>query len=405
MATSTAAAGLYLHVPFCSAVCPYCDFAVTVGGERSRAAWLDAVATEIALWAAEPGPFAGSLAGARFDTVYLGGGTPSALDPEELERLLETLGRELPGTAGAHRSIEVNPEDAAPVALAAWRRLGFSTVSLGVQSFDPAALAFLGRRHEPDQARAAVKSALAAGFATVSVDLIYGLPEQTAGTWRRDLETAVALGPQHVSCYQLEVHAGTPFGRRSARGELIESSEPMQAELFALTHEVLADAGYRAYEVSSFAAAPEHRSRHNRKYWDGSAYLGLGPSAHSFDGGRVRWWNERRLGPWRGRLGRGEKPIAGREELTPAQRALEALMLGLRTVEGVDLGALARRWSVDVAAANRGRIERLSAAGLVTFEAGRLAPTLAGLAVADGLAAGLEVPADDQSSGMSSNEP
>lgn len=382
-------AGLYLHVPFCSAVCPYCDFAVTVGGAQSRAAWLDAVRAEIDLWAAAPGPFAG----ARFDTVYLGGGTPSALDPEALEELFGALGRALPGAAAAHRSIEVNPEDADPGALAAWRRLGVATVSLGVQSFDAAALAFLGRRHGPAEARAAVEAALAAGFETVSIDLIYGLPGQTAAAWRRDLETAAALGPGHVSCYQLEVHAGTPFGRRRERGELVEAPEAGQAELFALTHEVLAAAGYRAYEVSNFAAAPAHRSRHNRKYWDGSPYLGLGPSAHSFDGGSARWWNERRLGPWRARLARGEKPVAGREELTAGQRVLEALMLGLRIAEGVDLEALAARWEIDVAAANRERIERLAAAGLVTFDGARLAPTLAGLAVADGLAAGLEVPA------------
>lgn len=386
--TGSGAAGLYLHVPFCSAVCPYCDFAVTVGGERSRSAYLDALSAEIASWGAEPGPFEGS----RFGTVYLGGGTPSALDASALERVLAELVRALPGTAGAYRSIEANPEDASPAALAAWRGLGFGTVSLGVQSFDAGSLAFLGRRHGPGEARAAVEAALAAGFATVSVDLIYGLPGQTAASWRRDLETVVALGPQHVSCYQLEVHPGTPFGHRRARGELAEAPEPRQAELFALTHERLAAGGYHAYEVSNFAAAPEHRSRHNRKYWDGSAYLGLGPSAHSFDGERTRWWNERRLGPWRGRIERGERPIAGHEELTPGQRVLEALMLGLRTTDGVDLDELARRWGIDVAAANRNRIERLAADGLVTFQTGRLAPTLAGLAVADGLAVHLDVP-------------
>jgi oxygen-independent coproporphyrinogen-3 oxidase len=390
---SPPAAGIYLHVPFCSAVCPYCDFAVTVGGARSRSAYLDALLAEIALWgAAGCGPLAPAPpAGWRFDTVYLGGGTPSALAPGELAAALAAVRRELPVEPEAHLAMEANPEDASPEACAAWRRLGVATLSLGVQSFDPAALAFLGRRHRPAEARAAVEHARAVGFATVSLDLIFGLPDQTAAAWRRDLETAVALAPDHVSCYQLEVHAATPFGRRRARGELAEMPEPAQAELFALTHDLLAGAGYAAYEVSNFAAAPEHRSRHNRKYWDGSPYLGLGPSAHSFDGDRRRWWNERRLAPWRRRLERGEKPIAGAETLTPAERALETLMLGLRTTSGVDLGALARRTGLDLTAADRDRIARLETAGLVTYDGSRLAPTAAGLAVADALAAGFEL--------------
>ena len=393
------AAGLYVHVPFCSAVCPYCDFAVTVGGERSRAGYLGSLLAEIALWGADPGPPAsggeadsagGDLAW-RFDTVYLGGGTPSAPVPEQLAAMLEAVRRELPVEPGAHLAMEANPEDVTIESAAAWRRMGIATLSLGVQSFDPAALALLGRRHGPAEARAAIEAARAAGFDTLSLDLIFGWPGQTASAWRRDLETAVALAPDHVSCYQLEVHPGTPFGRRRDRGELTEMAEPAQAERFALTHELLAAGGYAAYEVSNFAAAPEHRSRHNRKYWDGSPYLGLGPSAHSFDGDRRRWWNERRLGPWRHRLERGDKPIAGAETLTPAERALETLMLGLRTTAGIDLDELANRTGLDLTAADRDRIARLETAGLVTYDGTRLAPTAAGLAVADALAAGLEL--------------
>lgn len=397
--TGSRAAGAYIHVPFCSAVCPYCDFAVTVGGERSRAGYLESLLAEIALWGDEPGPpaAAGETASGgddlawRFDTVYLGGGTPSALVPEQLAAMLEAVWRALPVEPGAHLAMEANPEDVTADSASAWRRMGIATLSLGVQSFDPAALALLGRRHGPPESRAAVEAARAAEFDTLSLDLIFGWPGQTASAWRRDLETAVALAPDHVSCYQLEVHPGTPFGRRRERGELTEMAEPAQAERFALTHELLADAGYAAYEVSNFAAAPEHRSRHNRKYWDGSPYLGLGPSAHSFDGDRRRWWNERRLAPWRRRLERGDKPIAGAETLTPAERALETLMLGLRTTSGVDLGALARRTGLDLTAADRDRIARLETAGLVTYDGSRLAPTAAGLAVADALAAGFEL--------------
>ena len=387
--------GLYVHVPFCSAVCPYCDFAVTVGGPRSRRLWREALLVEIELAGETAGataaePWAGPGAS---DTVYLGGGTPSALDPEDLAAVLAALGRRLgirperaEGDGGARVFLEANPEDVTAERLAAWRELGVAVVSLGVQSFDAAALAFLGRRHEPERSRSAVELALAAGFRTVSLDLIYGLPGQDEAAWRRELDAAVALGPDHLSCYQLTVEPATPFGRRRDRGELAELPEPAQAALFRLTHERLADAGWPAYEVSSFARAPRHRSRHNRKYWRHTPYLGLGPSAHSFDGSRRRWWNERRLAAWRARIERGERPVAGDETLGEEELALEALMLGLRTAAGIDLAGFRARHGVDLPAANCELVRRLEGEGLATVEAGRFALTLDGLALADGLA-------------------
>jgi putative oxygen-independent coproporphyrinogen III oxidase len=389
------APGLYLHVPFCSAVCPYCDFAVMVGGARRRGVYLDALLAEISQVAEIARVGGGAEAGWRFDTVYWGGGTPSALAPETVGRIAAALAAAFPATADAWTFFEANPEDVAPESLAAWRALGVRTLSLGVQSFAAGPLAFLGRRHTPAEARRSVEQARAAGFDTVSVDLIYGLPGQDAAAWRRDLETAVALAPDHLSCYQLTVHAGTAFGARRARGELSELPEEGQAELFELTHALLADSGYPAYEVSNFARAPEHRSRHNVKYWDHTPYLGLGPSAHSFGGmapadggGARRWWNERRLAPYRSRLARGERPVAGEERLGRAELALEALMLGLRTTAGIDLDAFRARYGVDLEAGNRERLERLVAEGLLAAEGRRLRPTRRGLAVADALAAG-----------------
>jgi coproporphyrinogen III oxidase-like Fe-S oxidoreductase len=286
--------------------------------------------------------------------------------------------------------LEANPEDATLAALAAWRSLGVGILSLGIQSFDGANLAFLGRRHRPEEARAGVAAARSAGFDTVSLDLIFGLPGQTPAAWRHDLEEAARLGPDHVSCYQLTVHEGTRFGRLRDRGALAELPEPEQAELFALTHEVLGAAGYEGYEVSNFARAPEHRSRHNRKYWDHTPYLGLGPSAHSFDG-RRRWWNERRLADWQARLARGERPVAGSEELSAEQLALEALMLGLRTRAGIDLAGFRERYGFDLAGNNRDMIERLVGQGLLEPDPARLAPTVRGLAVADALARSFEI--------------
>jgi len=379
------AAGLYLHLPFCSAICPYCDFSVLTGAEERRTRFVESLRREIALWAAEPFP------GAPFDSIYLGGGTPSLLAPEQLAAILDELRLRLPMAAGARLSMEANPEDVTPANVAAWRALGVDTLTLGVQSFDDAALRFLGRRHSGAAARRAVDTALGAGFAVVGVDLIFGLPDQDARAWQADLDVAAALAPQHLSCYQLTIHAGTPFGFRQARGELREMPEGGQATLFRLTHERLCAAGYVAYEVSNFARAPVHQSRHNRKYWSHAPYLGLGPSAHSFDGAR-RWWNHRKLGPWETALTAGERPIAGEERLGPRELALEHLMLGLRTREGVDLARL-RELGFDVAAANAPLLERLAADGLLSHDGDRLVPTLAGWAVADGLAAAFDLTA------------
>jgi oxygen-independent coproporphyrinogen-3 oxidase len=290
------------------------------------------------------------------------------------------------GSAAARLFFEANPEDVTAASAAAWRCLGVATVSLGVQSFESEPLAFLGRRHDPAGARQAVEAARAAGFDTVSVDLIYGWPGQTAERWRRDLEAAVALAPDHLSCYQLTVEPRTAFGHRRARGTLVEMPDDEQAALFRLTHTLLADAGYPAYEVSSFARGPEHRSRHNTKYWRHAPYLGLGPSAHSFDGAARRWWNERRLAPWRAAVGAGRLPWGGEEQLDRGQLALESLMLGLRTAEGIELAAFRRRYGIDLAAANADWIAQLAADGLARLDGTRLTLTLDGLVVADGLA-------------------
>jgi putative oxygen-independent coproporphyrinogen III oxidase len=377
-------AGLYLHVPFCSKICPYCDFAVTTGGRRRRAEFTESLIAEAGMWSGEP---------FFFDTVYFGGGTPSALEADDLARIVEALRASLSIDPEAWIFLEANPEDVTPESLGAWRRLGVRTLSLGIQSFDADNLAFLGRRHTSEEARRSVLLAREAGFDTVSVDLIYGLPDQDEAAWQRDLEAAVALAPDHLSCYQLTVHEGTPFGRLAEKGQLAELPEPAQADLFLLTHTLLADAGWPGYEVSNFARAPEHRSRHNRKYWDHTPYLGLGPSAHSFSGGAGarRWWNERQLGEWQARVARGERPVAGEEELEAGQLALEELMLGFRTYAGVDLERIRTRYGIDLLPRNAAFVAQLAADSRVTVEGSRIVPTLAGLAIADSLARGFEI--------------
>lgn len=388
-------AGLYVHVPFCSAVCPYCDFAVKKGGREKVPAYLAALRRELS-WLAEraagsgPGDPLAALLGGPFDTLYFGGGTPSVLGEEDLAGLIAHLRRILPFAAETRLFFEANPEDVHPASLEGWRRQGVHLLSLGVQSLDDEALRLLGRRHTAAEAESAIRAAREAGFPTLSFDLIYGRPGQDPVAWRRELENAVALGPDHLSLYELEIHERTSFGKRKARGAFRELPEPLQAELFELTHRVLADHGYEAYEVSNFARGPQHRSGHNQKYWHHVPYLGLGPGAHSYSQ-NLRWWNLRDEPTWRRALKDGLAPIEAAETLAPKDLALESLMLGLRTREGADPAEIRRRWGIDVEPRNTARIAAWKHAGLLADLPGRLVPTLRGFAVADRLAAEIEL--------------
>ena len=380
--TNTTHAGLYIHVPFCSSVCPYCDFAVTIAGESRRQGYVTAFDREASLR---------SGCGLVFDSIYLGGGTPSSLTAEQLGRLLEAIRSHLEIAPDVRLYLEANPEDVTGESVREWRRLGIDTVSLGLQSFDDEVLQRLSRGHTADRGRLALDTLQGAGFATVSADLIYAVDGQSAGGWLAQLEEAARRSLDHLSCYQLTFHTGTIFGRRLVRGTLFEMPNDAQSELFLLTHLALADRGYEGYEVSNFAAAPGHRSYHNMKYWTHVSYLGLGPSAHSFDG-RRRWWNRRKVRLWQREVDSGRLPEAGGEVLTDADLVLEAVMLGLRTTRGVDLRRLQTRFGVDLVADNREAIEAMVAAGHVEIEGAILRPTITGMAIADTLARNLDVP-------------
>jgi len=369
-------AGLYIHVPFCTSVCPYCDFAVTIAGQERRRGWVGGVVREAEMY---------SDVGLAFDTVYLGGGTPSSLDREQLAQIVDGLSRNLDVERQALLFLEANPEDVSFPNASAWRDVGVHFVSLGVQSFDDSDLAFLGRRHSAADARSAVEILRETGFSTVSVDLIYGLDGRSENHWRRQLDLAVDLGADHLSCYQLTVHEETVLGRRVANGAVTELGDEGLSELFFLTHEHLANAGFEGYEVSNFSSAPEHRSAHNQKYWDHTPYLGLGPSAHSFAGGR-RWWNRRKVRLWQNALTQGTLPVDGEERPSREQLLLEALMLGFRTAAGVNLDRLHDRFAIDLLAENEDVVDRLCASGHIEVDGSSLRPTLAGLAIADTLA-------------------
>ncbi len=361
-------AGLYVHVPFCRSKCAYCDFYSVE--PRRMAAYVEAVVAEARRRAR---PFG------RFETLYLGGGTPSVLSPSLLMELLDGLRGACSIDPGAEVTLEANPDDVTPALLSSWRGLGVDRLSLGLQALDDGVLEWLGRRHDEKQALASVSLAREAGFDNLAVDLIWGWTWQDDEDWAHTLRTVVGLAPEHISCYQLTLERRTPLGREVLDGRLTMPDEGSARRRFLRTSKILIDAGYEHYEISNFARSKALRSRHNQLYWHHAPYLGLGPSAHSFDGDRHRWWNVRSLDDYVDRLAAGEDPTKGEEHLDEEQRDLEALMLGLRTSDGVD-SAVVRRYGhgKEVVAA-------LQEEGLVRVEGMRIVPTAEGMVVADSL--------------------
>ncbi|MEO7334105.1 MAG: radical SAM family heme chaperone HemW, partial [Gemmatimonadales bacterium] len=289
---------LYVHVPFCARRCSYCDFAIAVRKEVPSRVYVDAVLAEweaLRRWGAE------AVQGQPIDTLYFGGGTPSHLDPAELSRLIDGLLRSRPTTHDPRPGVleltlETNPDDVTPERAAAWVRAGIDRVSLGVQSFDPAVLAWMHRVHTSEQAREALKALRDAGIANISLDLIYALPAELPRDWARDLDEALALEPEHLSLYGLTVEPHTPLAKWVAGAKSHEAPDERYADEFLLAHERLGAAGFEHYEVSNYARAGR-RAIHNSAYWQRKPFLGLGPSAHSGMGDR-RWWNVREYAAW-----------------------------------------------------------------------------------------------------------
>lgn len=365
----TPTAGLYVHVPFCRGKCPYCDFAS--GTDLSLVPdWLAALAREMEICR----DFA-----PRFDTLYLGGGTPSLLTAAQLTVLWEGLYENFVFTPETEITLEANPDDLTLGALERYRELGVNRLSLGVQSLDDRELTFLGRRHDASQALRALAWVREAGFANLGLDLIYGLPGQTLAAWHRTLEAALNFRPEHLSCYQLTVEEGTPLARWQAAGRFQSLPEETERQFFLFTAKFLETQGYLHYEISNFARGPAHKSRHNCKYWNHTSYLGLGPAAHSYRDGR-RWWNHRSLEEYSQALSAGQAPLAGWEVLTPEQQRLESLYLGVRTREGVDLDLLQDTPTREAV------LEDTVRRGLAEVREGRFVLTREGLVVADHLA-------------------
>jgi oxygen-independent coproporphyrinogen-3 oxidase len=375
---------LYVHIPFCQRKCVYCDF-YSIETVSLMDSFLDALDTEISL-AAPAGE------GVSFDTLFFGGGTPSLLSARQLERVIGSLRGAFAFREDAEVTLETNPGTVTPGKLRDYRALGVNRLSIGIQSFDENELRFLGRIHDAGEAARCVALAREAGFANVSVDLIYSLPGQTAGEWERTLSKALALRPDHVSAYSLIVEDDTPLARMvSAK---LVSPNPVEAEasLYERTMDVMARAGFEHYEVSSYAR-PGFRSRHNSAYWSHADYLGFGPSAHSFwpagNGQRhARWANVSAVSRYCDSLRKRESPVAMREEVTRVQLCNERIFLGLRS-SGIDIRSLEDEFSLP--ADRRALAGALVEEGAAVLEAGMLRLTPRGYMLCDEIAARMMV--------------
>jgi putative oxygen-independent coproporphyrinogen III oxidase len=343
----------YVHIPFCARVCPYCDFAVMAGRDDLMGRYVKAVATEIGReqpWH----PLA---------SVYVGGGTPSRVPPALLGSLLEALSERFGIEQGAEVSLEANPEDWTPAHSDQVAERGFERVSFGSQSFDPGVLASLGRRHRPEQIAAAVVTARRSGFRSINLDLIFGTPGETAGRWEATLDQAVALEPDHVSCYALTVEPGTELGRAVAAGAPAPDSD-LQADFYEMACETLGEAGLVRYEVSNWAR-PGHAARYNLAVWGQAEYLAFGMGAHRFRDG-LRSHNRRLLDGYLTAVEGDNSPTAGHEVISGWAAEVERVFLGIRRVAGVVAGAA----GTALMASEDG--QRLAAAGVIDLFEERL---------------------------------
>lgn len=366
--------GLYLHIPFCKKACTYCDFHFSTS-LQTKPAVLEAMHAELAQRAAE-------LNGATVETIYFGGGTPSQLTDVELKAFLDQARSLFTVTPDAEVTMEVNPDDVDADRLAAWKRMGITRLSIGVQSFREDRLRFMGRAHDATQSRESLRLIREAGFASWTMDLIYGLPDMTMDEWNEQLDTALSFTPPHISAYCLTVESRTALDHQVNKGLVTMPGDADQAAQFDRLIERLEGAGYVQYEISNFGR-PGHFSRHNSSYWKGVPYLGIGPSAHSFNGAERRWNVAHNL-----RYAQGVR--AGdryweEETLTPVQVTNEALLTGLRTSWGVDLAEL----PLDVETPGSSVIARYRSQGLLEQRDRRLVLTKAGRAFADRIASDL----------------
>src|SRR6185369_3879220 len=328
----------YVHIPFCSSRCSYCDFATGLYERELADRYVRAIVEEIG---------STRFVGQRVDTIYFGGGTPSLLEPAQLDRILSSLFTHFRIEASAEITLEINPGSATPEKLLAFRHLGINRASFGAQTFDDAELAKLGRSHTAADALRTFADLRDAGFTNVSFDLIAGLPGQTLAGWQRNIKQALELQPEHLSFYLLEVHSGTPLAEHIRRGLQPVPDDDLAAVMYSSLLEQASDAGYEHYEISNLCR-PDFHSRHNTKYWTGQPYYGFGCSAHSYDGQTRRWSNHRDVLKYVELVESGMSPVVEEQELSQTDVRAEALFLGMRMMRGVDVRQYRELFGVDL---------------------------------------------------------
>lgn len=349
--------GVYIHVPFCAVRCGYCDFNTYAPGESEYASRDDYVSAALGEMALARQAMAGDERPAR--TVFVGGGTPTMLDPAALGALLDGV-RDTWGLADdAEVTTEVNPDSVSAASLSALAHAGFTRVSFGMQSAVPHVLRTLERTHEPENVGRAVRWARATGL-SVSLDLIYGTPGESLADWETSLNAAIALKPDHVSAYALVIEPGTRMGAQLRRGEIEAVDLDTQADMYELAEKRLSEAGFGWYEISNWARTPSHACRHNIAYWTSQDWWGVGPGAHSYLGPRIgpdgevksaeRWWNVKLPRAYAARIAAGQSPEAEREPLTEDDLALEAVMLRIRLADGMAVADLPQPRPAQIAA-------------------------------------------------------
>jgi putative oxygen-independent coproporphyrinogen III oxidase len=369
--------GIYLHIPFCTTRCGYCDFntytAAELGSEpgASRAGYVDAAIQELELAARVLGPDAPAVS-----TIFVGGGTPTVLPPDDLGRLITAVQNHFGLAPDAEVTTESNPESIDSAGLHRLRALGFNRISFGMQSAVSAVLATLDRTHSPGRPLRAVTDAKAAGFTNISLDLIYGTPGESTRDWLESLDAALSAAPQHISAYALIVEEGTRLAARIRRGELPATDEDDLADKYLMADERLTAAGHTAYEVSNWSTSAATRCRHNLGYWRSHHWWGIGPGAHSHVGG-VRWWNLKHPQAYASRLASGRSPAQGRELLSAEQRRVERILLELRLADGLPTSLLTTT--------EMSRLVQLVAQRVAVHEAGMLILTRKGRLLADGV--------------------
>ena len=351
-------AGLYVHIPFCSSRCSYCDFATGLYQSELAERYVRGLIDEIR---------ASRCRGENVDTIYFGGGTPSLLATGQLDRLLASLHDTFKVATETEITLEINPGSATPEKLRAFRSLGVNRASFGAQTFEDAELAKLGRSHNTVDALRTFANLREAGFANVSFDLIAGLPGQTLDGWKRNIRQALELAPEHLSFYLLEVHSGTPLAEHIRRGIQPPPDEDLAGVMYEWMLEQATASGYEHYEISNLSR-PGFHSRHNVKYWTAAPYYGFGCSAHTYDGDARRWSNHRDVLKYVELIESGASPVVEEQQLSQTDVRAEAVFLGMRLMEGVNLRRYRESFGVDLRDDHATDLDRFCEAGLVELD-------------------------------------